>query len=434
MPLLVLSLLFAVKRKVIDRFHISIFLLFLVGLGCTLYLLGLALALPEVVDESSLLWLKCLAKISQGILFYLWMRVLLPIGARNAAITFALAIVIFSVLNCSMLIIKPEFGFYILALMPWVSICSLFVLSKREAQREVSIEVMSLYPCRSLKQGIVFFLATVFVPMVSYTFIFSSVHSALISFQIAGGKSWGVQLGIAIGSFVGAFVLLGFVRRFWGRENIHVLFASLPTILLLSVWLSSSSEPFWVFFYIALLNIVQKAVYFLLILSPFLFMVSTQRLMPWCLGFVGYLLGGFLASIFSKLLTPDLSLAGIVIAISILFLSIILAPLYYNARVKQFGIPIKYADERPKKYYIAIQRIADEYLLTPREVDVLGLLGKGYLAKSISAKLTISHTTAKTHQKNVYAKLGVHNQQDLIMFVDAYVEKQIDEANEKVID
>jgi DNA-binding NarL/FixJ family response regulator len=48
------------------------------------------------------------------------------------------------------------------------------------------------------------------------------------------------------------------------------------------------------------------------------------------------------------------------------------------------------------------------YALTPREIDVLQLLIKGYSAKMIASDLGISFDTARSHLKNIYAKLHVN--------------------------
>jgi DNA-binding NarL/FixJ family response regulator len=50
----------------------------------------------------------------------------------------------------------------------------------------------------------------------------------------------------------------------------------------------------------------------------------------------------------------------------------------------------------------------NQYRITPREIEVLQLLTKGYSAKMIAGELTISFDTARSHLKNIYTKLHVN--------------------------
>lgn len=64
--------------------------------------------------------------------------------------------------------------------------------------------------------------------------------------------------------------------------------------------------------------------------------------------------------------------------------------------------------------------VGAEYGLTPREGEVLALLAQGRTVGVIREKLVISLNTARFHTKNIYAKLGVHSQQELIDLVERY--------------
>ena len=55
-----------------------------------------------------------------------------------------------------------------------------------------------------------------------------------------------------------------------------------------------------------------------------------------------------------------------------------------------------------------------EYGLTVREKEILQLLVDGYNKKNIAEKLFISLFTIDTHLKNIYSKLHVHSQIDVI--------------------
>jgi len=50
----------------------------------------------------------------------------------------------------------------------------------------------------------------------------------------------------------------------------------------------------------------------------------------------------------------------------------------------------------------------NQYQLTPRELEVLQYLAKGYSSKMIGTELGISFDTARSHLKNIYSKLHVN--------------------------
>lgn len=64
------------------------------------------------------------------------------------------------------------------------------------------------------------------------------------------------------------------------------------------------------------------------------------------------------------------------------------------------------------------ETIADRYLLSRRETEVMFLLAKGHNAAYIQDKLCISKSTAKTHISHIYRKLDIHNQQELLAMVE----------------
>ena len=55
-----------------------------------------------------------------------------------------------------------------------------------------------------------------------------------------------------------------------------------------------------------------------------------------------------------------------------------------------------------------------DYGLTKRQIDILKALTEGLNKHQIAEKLFISHYTVETHLKNIYAKLHVHSQIDLM--------------------
>ena len=55
------------------------------------------------------------------------------------------------------------------------------------------------------------------------------------------------------------------------------------------------------------------------------------------------------------------------------------------------------------------QLAAPRPVLSPRETEVLVLLGQGLSIAAIAGKLYVSHSTAKTYVSRVYEKLGASN-------------------------
>ena len=65
----------------------------------------------------------------------------------------------------------------------------------------------------------------------------------------------------------------------------------------------------------------------------------------------------------------------------------------------------------------ACRTLALDSLLTARETEILPFLAQGRSRKVIAEKLVLSENTIKTYISNVYSKLGVHTQQELIDLV-----------------
>ena len=62
----------------------------------------------------------------------------------------------------------------------------------------------------------------------------------------------------------------------------------------------------------------------------------------------------------------------------------------------------------------ACKQLTQQYKLSPRESEVLAYLVRGRNAKHVAEKLFISESTVKTHISNIYRKLTIHSQQELL--------------------
>ena len=64
------------------------------------------------------------------------------------------------------------------------------------------------------------------------------------------------------------------------------------------------------------------------------------------------------------------------------------------------------------------REVAAGYGLTERETEIFGLLARGRDVGYIEKELFISRNTVNTHRKNLYRKLGIHTQQELLSLIE----------------
>lgn len=69
-----------------------------------------------------------------------------------------------------------------------------------------------------------------------------------------------------------------------------------------------------------------------------------------------------------------------------------------------------------------LRTIAEQGGLTKRETEILEIIAQGRTLPYVAEKLYIAPTTVQTHVKHIYKKLGVHNRQELLDFLEASVE------------
>ena len=75
--------------------------------------------------------------------------------------------------------------------------------------------------------------------------------------------------------------------------------------------------------------------------------------------------------------------------------------------------------ERTGRFKRKCITVANRYLLSKKETEVLFLLAKGRNAAHIQEQLFISEGTARTHMRHIYKKMDIHTQQELIDTVES---------------
>jgi DNA-binding NarL/FixJ family response regulator len=69
---------------------------------------------------------------------------------------------------------------------------------------------------------------------------------------------------------------------------------------------------------------------------------------------------------------------------------------------------------RPASELEPRERIPVQYLLTPRELDVLRMLAQGFSNKEIASALGMSVRTVESHHANILARLSADSLGDLV--------------------
>ncbi|WP_165046289.1 helix-turn-helix transcriptional regulator [Adlercreutzia sp. ZJ138] len=110
-------------------------------------------------------------------------------------------------------------------------------------------------------------------------------------------------------------------------------------------------------------------------------------------------------------------LASLFIALGVFFACLTTPPPVSKTDVNEPDPPIR------KPFKDAIYTLALRGHLTPTEQTVLEFIARGQNADSVRQELQVSINTTKTHFRNIYAKLGVHSQQEIIAMVDDTIAK-----------
>jgi DNA-binding CsgD family transcriptional regulator len=82
------------------------------------------------------------------------------------------------------------------------------------------------------------------------------------------------------------------------------------------------------------------------------------------------------------------------------------------------GQEVSASDQESAAYRARVAGVAAAHGLTVREQEIAEYLGRGYNAANISQALLISNNTTRTHMRNIYRKLGVNSQKELLLLLN----------------
>ena len=139
---------------------------------------------------------------------------------------------------------------------------------------------------------------------------------------------------------------------------------------------------------------------------------------------VSFTLGRFAGPLLEAIPAPMFVIDPLVaLPVAVAFVVLFAAFVLFDSASPQTGWGVVRASESsdmpaPSNYDQACTMIAAEYGLSPREREMLGYLAKGRNVEYISDTLSLSKETVRTHRRNLYRKIDIHAQQDLMSLLE----------------
>lgn len=388
--------------------------------------------------------LRCLRRVCTVLILLCWAEVLIPLGARKAAVVFALAVIALGCINILSSLLKENGVYTLLALMPLLSIACLYWFEDRSRSidfyqttlanslnKESLIDQTLLPRNVSLASTVLIFL----LPLICYPFAFGNIHFAWVPNQDGSANSLTIQLAAATGTIIAGLILLFLITSFWGRRKLELYNLFVLPLLAFTMYLTDIFGGSLSFMYVVPLNIVQKMVLFLLWLLPYLVPTKHSPLAVWTLGLIFYQSGKSLSTLASGALSQQTYALAAMSAIMVLVIGCVLGIALDNGRKEaphaetadSTGETVGKINESASTAQSTITTVtnsknpldtfAREFQLTRREQEVLQLLAEGLTANAIAEKLVVSTSTAKSHIRNIYAKTNVHTQSELLLLI-----------------
>ena len=394
-----------------------------------------------------------------------WISAFLALGPRHTAFALATSTAVCSGLNVLLAVLKPEAAWGATLTLPLISVLCLGSFRERLPESDKG-EDNDLAFCKESRAPRAY-LAMLAGSLFCYAVIFGQIHFQWVALQDGEKLSFAMQMGIAVGTLAAALALMALTRWLWSRRGIGLYGMFVIPLTLMSLWLSSYIESAWVFSYLVLLNLAQKLTNLMIILAPFTATRGAPSLGASWLAVLAFGAGKATSGLIEPLANSDIG--TVISALSVVGLlacgfamvaldgtdetrrarhleassvkgtpatvdttSVPTVPPFEAAKgssAYQPATPANIEGEAvlseafQRRYASACGILARRYQLTRREEEILLFSGRGRTAQHIAESLVISPATAKTHLRNIYAKMNVHTQQEVISLLEEEINR-----------
>jgi DNA-binding CsgD family transcriptional regulator len=361
--------------------------------------------------------------ISLAVLFYFWFAIFSEFDSRMIVIIFLIAVAAVLLTSLISLFIRTLpfgtlLGTGLSSLLLVISVIALFANRSNLHPIEPNTRESSF----SASKFSLFALVTSFVSQFLWVF---NVRYAESSFS--AGTQFGTDR-ILLAVF--GVVLLSTIPIIWRTSRwpgfvIQALSRMIVFILILSITLTIMRDQFpFIAYTFALLSflLVQIGIWSLLLHLRYLLDNEPLGFMGFVLGaqYLGRFLGFALFMSLTPVFVASLQKTAIVLLSCLVLVCCIFIFVFTQRDIEQIS-KASYTDKDTNlDIDTKCESIKKAFRLTNREGDILKLLARGRNAISIQGLLHISYGTIKTHRHNIYVKLGINSQQELLTVIEDF--------------
>lgn len=134
---------------------------------------------------------------------------------------------------------------------------------------------------------------------------------------------------------------------------------------------------------------------------------------------------GFALHVYIVMVSPQA--LSLVLFLAASFFIVAGAFLFNKHTLFPVGAPGKGSYGDSKGIYVACVQLAEERGLTPRQKEVLCMLGSGKRVQAIAKEFVLSTGTVRSHVHQIYEKLGVHSHDELMALIEDADAKTVDQ-------
>lgn len=400
----------------------------------------LAVLLANFSDASLAFVMRALYRTSSGLLVCLWAERLISLGSRRAAWTFACACMLSGVVTALLALLSFSVSQLFLMALPFIC-AACFIFYKPQVLREDDVvhedgeaseankdneAILALekplprFAC-STKKTWIMAVGLVFLPLLCRGAMAVS-QSSWIALQQNGVMISLIQATIGLGILLGGIIIAFVVRHAWNQSFILVFDLFVIPASFIFLYTGQRPDDLWVL-HMLIVDSTYKVMLFYIAMTAFLFPGAARGEnagVPIFAAFSFMIITRALFFMVKDAFDPAVSagIEAVVVLVSFgaacwLAFQVLQKQLVDTEKNKQAS-----AEAVRKRLENQCEELSAQFDLTPREQEILLLLAQNYRAPYIAERLVVSQSTVKTHMRNLYAKLGVHSQAELLLLVE----------------